>query len=197
MLTAAQERARELGLDNVRFRQIDAESIDLDAASLDGVLCRWGYMLMADPGAALRETRRVLKPGARVVLAAWTAHEDNPWMALPQAEVIARGIEERPDPEQPGPFRWAPEGAIATALEEAGFTEHAVEPLDFEMRYPSADGWWEITVDMSRTFAATLEGQDEATVADIRDALRAKASPYEREDGLAFPARTWVAWAAS
>ncbi len=48
----------------MRFKQIDAErSIDVEAASIDGVLCRWGYMLMADPETALRETRRVLKPG--------------------------------------------------------------------------------------------------------------------------------------
>src|SRR5688500_899056 len=67
MLTVAQERARRLGIDNVRFKQIDAEtSIDIEAASLDGVLCRWGYMLMTDPGTALQETRRVLKPGARL-----------------------------------------------------------------------------------------------------------------------------------
>src|SRR4051794_21422174 len=54
MLTVAQERARSLGIRNVRFRQIDAEtSIDQPAASVDGVLCRWGYMLMHDPGTAL------------------------------------------------------------------------------------------------------------------------------------------------
>ena len=62
MLTAAQERAQELGIHNVRFLQVDAESIDLPAASVDGVLCRWGYMLLADPEAGLRETRRVLRP---------------------------------------------------------------------------------------------------------------------------------------
>ncbi len=51
---------------NVRFKQIDAEtSIDVPAASIDGVLCRWGFMLMAEPGVALSGARRVLKPGGR------------------------------------------------------------------------------------------------------------------------------------
>ena len=65
MLSAAQRRAEQLGVRNVRFRQIDAEAIDQPAASLDGVLCRWGYMLMPDAEAALKDTRRVLRPGGR------------------------------------------------------------------------------------------------------------------------------------
>ena len=44
---------------------MEAEWIDLPAASLDGVLCRWGYMLLVDPEAALRET-----PGASCARAA-------------------------------------------------------------------------------------------------------------------------------
>src|ERR687897_2930520 len=43
MLSAAQRRADQLGIRNARFRQIDAEVIDQPAASLDGVLSRWGY----------------------------------------------------------------------------------------------------------------------------------------------------------
>ena len=42
---------------------MDGEWIDLRTATVDGVLCRWGFMLMLDPEAALRETRRVLRPG--------------------------------------------------------------------------------------------------------------------------------------
>ena len=40
---------------NVRFRQMDANvPLDQPAASLDGVLCRWGYMLLNDGEAALQ-----------------------------------------------------------------------------------------------------------------------------------------------
>jgi ubiquinone/menaquinone biosynthesis C-methylase UbiE len=53
MLDAARRRGSEVGVANVEFRLIDAERIDLDDDSVDGVLCRFGYMLMVDPGAAL------------------------------------------------------------------------------------------------------------------------------------------------
>src|SRR5215216_552470 len=47
MLSVAQRRADALGITNVRFRQIDAAlPLDIEAASLDGVLCRWGFMLL-------------------------------------------------------------------------------------------------------------------------------------------------------
>ena len=198
MLTVAQERASELGVANVRFRQIDAESIDLEAASLDGVLCRWGYMLMADPGAALRETRRVLRSGAMVALAAWTAPGDNPWSALPFAELVARGLVERPDPDLPGQFAWAREGLVAEALADAGFAEPVVEAIAFTIGYRDVRHWWESGQRMSRRFADVVGGLDAAARADLEDALARVAEPYTDADGrLAFPARTWVASAAA
>ena len=127
MITVAQARAEKLGIANVRFRQIDAESIDQPAATLDGVLCRWGYMLMADPEAALRETRRILKPGARLALAAWTGPAENPWASLPMGELVERGHVERPEPGAPGQFRWARPGTIEEHLDAAGFTEYEVD----------------------------------------------------------------------
>ncbi len=85
MLDAARERAAELRVTNVEFRQLNAEWIDLTTASIDGVLCRWGYMLMIDAETALRETRRVLVPGGRVVLAAGTTLPPTPGSRCPRA----------------------------------------------------------------------------------------------------------------
>jgi ubiquinone/menaquinone biosynthesis C-methylase UbiE len=64
MLEGARARAAELGIENVRFQVLNAEWIDLPLASVDVVLCRWGFMLMVDPGAALAGARRRELPDA-------------------------------------------------------------------------------------------------------------------------------------
>ena len=79
MLEGARRRAQELSLSNLEFQVLNAEWIDLPLASIDAVLCRWGFMLLADPGAALAECRRVLRPGGRLALAVWDRIEANPW----------------------------------------------------------------------------------------------------------------------
>jgi ubiquinone/menaquinone biosynthesis C-methylase UbiE len=194
MLSAAQRRAEALGIRNVRFRQIDAEVIDQPAASLDGVIGRWGYMLMTDAEAALRDTRRVLKPGGRLALAAWGDPADNPWTVLPVKELQERGLVE-PVPPGPGQFAWAPAGTTEENLEAAGFVEYEVESLPFTIRYPSVRAWWEASNDMSlRVQERSSRAQDD----EIVEALGARARPWTAEDGsLQLPARTWVAAATA
>jgi SAM-dependent methyltransferase len=191
MLSAAQRRAEQLGLRNVRFRQIDAQlPIDLPAASIDGVLCRWGYMLMDDPGAALRETRRVLRPGGRLALAAWTGADENRWSSLASDLLVERGILEPLEPGAPGQFTWAREGVIAEQLETAGFVEYEIEAVDFRMRYASVADWWATSRAMGcRVSTAPVADEDE-----IVAALAGAAGEWTTRDGaLEIPARTWVA----
>jgi SAM-dependent methyltransferase len=194
MLSAAQRRAEQLGLGNVRFRQIDAEAIDQPAASLDGVLSRFGYMLMSDAEAALKDTRRVLRPGGRLALAAWADPADNPWTVLPVRELQERGLVE-PVPPGPGQFAWAPEGTIEENLDAAGFVEYEVESLPFTVRYASVRDWWETADDISlRVQERASRDQDE----EIVQALAEHARPWTAEDGsLELPARTWVAAATA
>jgi SAM-dependent methyltransferase len=192
MLSAAQRRAEALGIGNVRFKQIDAsQPVDLEAASIDAVLCRWGYMLMDDPENALRETRRILRPGGRLALAAWTGADENRWSTLPSDLLEARGLIEPPDTAgRGGQFAWAEEGIVAESLEAAGFVEYEVEAIDFPITYASAGEWWATARAMGIRAQQARATDDEEIVAALADA----AKEWTADDGsIAVPARTWVA----
>ena len=191
MLSAAQRRAERLGVRNARFRQIDAEAIDQPAASLDGVLCRWGFMLMTDAEAALRDTRRVLKPGGRVALAAWSDPGRQPVDRAPGEELIERGLVELAPP-GPGQFAWAESGMIEENLEAAGFVElrGRLGAVRDALRIGAG-----VVGSVARHVAArAVDGRAASTTTRSSEALAARAEPWTAEDGsLAIPARTWVA----
>src|SRR5947209_3599466 len=49
MVGLGRERAAELGLHNIDFREMDAEAPDLPEHSFEIVLCRFGLMFLPDP----------------------------------------------------------------------------------------------------------------------------------------------------
>lgn len=106
MVEVARRRGTELGLGNVDYRVIDAERIELDSGSVDGVLCQSTYMLTADPAAALAETRRVLRPGGRLALSVWGAPDRNPWASIGGMILVERG--HLPPLRCPGRSGWCP-----------------------------------------------------------------------------------------
>src|SRR5205085_12140030 len=89
MIDVARARALEVGVENVEFRRLELEWIDLPTASVDAILCRWALMLTVDPAAALQEARRVLRPGGRLSLAVWDEPARNPWATIPGRGLIA------------------------------------------------------------------------------------------------------------
>jgi SAM-dependent methyltransferase len=201
MLEGARARAVQLGLSNVEFQVLNAEWIDLPVASVDAVLCRWGYMLMADPVAALRETRRVLVSGGQLALAAWDGITHNPWALLPAQELIERGLAAAPDAsarEPPGPFALGKPGMLAETIEQAGFADVEIHAIDLPRRHADFQEMWDTTLDLSRSFHDTVLSRPEREIEQIKASLERRFAPYTSAEGaLEIPGRTLVASASA
>jgi ubiquinone/menaquinone biosynthesis C-methylase UbiE len=183
MITVAQARAEKLGITNVRFRQIDAESIDQPAATLDGVLCRWGYMLMADPRAALRETGRVLRPGGRVALSVWGDPRANLWASVPAAVLSEHTGQPPPDPLAPGIFAMASEERTRELLTEARLTPRRMEHVEMEWSFDTPDDHWRYVMDLAGALAMRVRSLPEDDQAAVRRLTEERLRPMARTPG--------------
>jgi SAM-dependent methyltransferase len=195
MLAHARDRAEQLGLTNVEFQLLELEWIDLPAASVDAVLCRWGYMLALDKAAALRETRRVLRPGGRLALAAWSAPERVPFATIPRRTLVEAGLVDGFDfAAGPGMFDLSDPPALRALLEDAGFTDVVVEELPLTIRYDDVADFLATTTDLSPAFADVVGPLNERQGADLLERLAAVTAPFAAPDGsLAIPAVALVA----
>jgi ubiquinone/menaquinone biosynthesis C-methylase UbiE len=198
MLEVARGRAQKFGVENVEFKQLELEWIDLPAADVDAVLCRWGFMLCLDPAAAMRESRRVLAPGGRIALAVWDLPQENPWATIFTRALIEEGHGSAPDPNAPGMFALAEPGKLQEMLRDAGFVEVLVEPVEIHRLYEGFDEFWDETVDLSRMLVEALEPLSDDRRAAVKDRARSLAQPFRDGDGrLLLPGRSLGASASA
>lgn len=194
MIDVARRRARERGVDNVEFRQLELEWIDLPTASVDAVLCRWGIMLIVDPEAAAREIRRVLASGGRAALAVWDEAARNPWATMPNQVMVELGHMQPPDPQAPGMFTLAGDGRLSELLQDAGFTDVVVGPVTLERRYPAADQYVAETMELSHIFGSAYQALTAEEQAEVTARIAIALQPFTAADGsVSLPGSSLVA----
>lgn len=189
MVDAVAERVERLGVPNVGTRVCDAERLDLDGqAPFDAVLCRFGYMLMADPLQALRESARALRPGGRLVLAVWGPGEANPWLSIILNALIAHLSAPPPQPGQPGPFSLGDPTRLRELVEQAGLADVEVAEIEAKQPYDSLAGWWDEILEVSGPLATMLNALPEEDRESIRATALAEAEQFDSSDSAVFPA---------
>lgn len=188
MLAAAGRNAERRGAANVELRDLDAEAIDLPDASVDVVLCRWGYMLMDDPAAALSETRRVLRrPGGRVALAVWGPRERNPWNTVIGVPLAERGLVPIQPPDDPGMYRLADGDALERLVRSAGFGSVELRELPVLWRFGDIDEYWAVMTEVSPSLRGALEQLSPAESDALRADVAARCEPYRTGGGFELP----------
>jgi SAM-dependent methyltransferase len=188
MVAAARRRAEELGVHNAEFRVLDAERMDLATDSVDGVLCRWAYMLMIDPPAAFAETRRVLRPGGRLAFSVWAARERNPALSLAGTVLVELGHVPPPDPEAPSAFAMADSERIRELVVGAGFADPEIEEVTFRWPFADRDAYWRYLIDTSASSSPVLRSLPPEEQAKVREQVHEVARPYRSGEGYDFPA---------
>ena len=188
MLDAARRRGAERSVGNVEYRVIDAERIELDDDSVDHVLCRFGYMLMADPAAALAETRRVLRPGGRLTLAVWGPPEQNPFFAILGINLTTRGLIPPPEPPPaPGLFNMASAERTTALLHGAGFVDVRTEEVPVRFRLRDLDEYIGLVADTAGPLGLALRGLSDPELAHVKAEVEESFGRFAAGTGYMLP----------
>jgi len=155
MLDLARERVRELGLENVAFRLVDANSLDAPLESYDAVLCRWGLMFMGDIMNPLRAFHAALKPGGKFVAAVWGPPDDAPALSMSSRIVLAHLDMPPPDESAGTPFGLSDLDDLLAKVKAAGFSEVRGEAVSINFVFDSSEEY----ARMRRERSAPLEAR--------------------------------------
>jgi ubiquinone/menaquinone biosynthesis C-methylase UbiE len=187
---------------NTSFAVADVQSDDL-GGPYDYVFSRFGVMFFDNPGAAMRNVRRSMKPGAQLVLVVWRVREDNPWMY--DAQLIVEQMLGRPEEYDeptcgPGPFSMAGADTTSGILVGAGFTDVTLTRCDIPILIGRDV---DEAIDLVTALGPAGEimrlwGERKADRHDeVRAALHDGLARLQTERGVEGMASTWIVSAVS
>lgn len=182
MLAIAQERATALGLQNLEFREMDAEAIDFPESSFDAILARFSLMFLPDLAAALARIRRMLVPNGKFATAVWDVAPKVPFASL--AFDLAQRMFQLPPPPAgtPSVFGLA-EGILEKALAQASFADVHAKALTCTWELPSAVAFTQFVWDVNAPLVGMLANQPAEGQAEYWQALAAAVQEYATADG--------------
>jgi ubiquinone/menaquinone biosynthesis C-methylase UbiE len=191
MVDVAKRRAAELGVTNADVRVADATDTGLESDSVDGILCRWGYMLMPDPAAAFAESRRVLKPGGRHVLSVMGNPAGSAWVTVITKAIVSLEMMPAVDPNAPGGiFSLSDPGSLTAMVTDAGYDDVRTEEMEFHLRFPDFDEYWSFILEFAGAVAVLVQGFPEDQKRTVRDETEKLSEPYRTGGGYDFPGLT-------
>jgi ubiquinone/menaquinone biosynthesis C-methylase UbiE len=152
LLDVCRQNLEGMGLFNSEWVQSDDESLEIPDTSVDVVLNRLGFHHIVDARRTMREYRRVLRPGGRVVLLDFTIPDDDG-----DADDYINGIYRSRDRTH---IKISSVKEVTAALQEGGF--HVNEVLPYSVRHVTTEFGFASSSAKAEYIAAYLAGSEHA-----------------------------------
>jgi SAM-dependent methyltransferase len=182
MVEAAGRTAQAAGVD-VELLVLDAEAMALPDASVDRVVSRFAYMLIPDREAALRETRRVLRPGGRLAFGVWGSAGENEWATTLWDALEAHTPLPPARPGGPGMFALGDRDELRRLVGAAGFEVRAIEAVELRWSFADFDDYWRAQTQLNGGLTRLIPTLTEAEHAELRETVRAAVERFRSGDG--------------
>jgi len=190
MIATARDRA-ELEGSSARFISADAQNYAFEPATFDMIISRFGVMFFDDPVRAFANLRRAATEHAEFRFVAWRSAADNPFMTTAEraAAPFLPNIPAR-QPDAPGQFAFSDQRRVYRVLEESGWTEISIHPIDALCTMPEK----ELVGYLTRLgpVGRILQEADEQSRAQVIDMVRTAFDPYVHGAEVRFNAACWM-----
>ena len=169
----------------------DAQTHRFEPGSFDLILSRFGTMFFADPVEAFANLQRTGGPGSQLCSIAWRSPEENPFMTAAEraAAALLPNLQVR-RADTTGPFGLAGPRRARAILEESGWAEVDIRPIDVVCSLPEKE-----LVRYGTRFGpvgTALRDADPQTRAQVAGAVRAAFDPYVHGAEARFTACCWM-----
>ncbi len=185
MIQAARDRG------GAEFLEADAQRHAFEPHTFDQVISRFGVMFFDDAVAAFANLRKATKPHGTLRLIVWRSADENPFMTTAEqaAKPLLPDLPAR-DPDAPGQFAFADADRVRRILNDAGWSDVELAPVDRECTLPEPQLQGYFT--RLGPVGLVLQDQDEATRAQVIETVRAAFEPFVDDDEVRFTASCWL-----
>ena len=177
MVMRIRARAQQLARGRVRAEVMDGTALRVPPASFDAAVSVLGVILFADAERGMQEILRVLVPGGRVAIVAWTEPERYELAARLMAAIAEVRGPQPPPASLPAQLRFCDEAQLRTLL-AAGLVVERIVRIEERWKVPSAR-WLADHIAFAPGVAALVD----ALAADRAAVLDAFVAGLERDQG--------------
>ena len=190
MIRLARMRAEREGVP-VSFIVANAQTHALEPASFDMIVSRFGVMFFDDSVAAFENLRRAVRQGGGLEFIAWRAPSENPFMTTAEraAATLLPNLPPR-RPGAPGQFAFGDSDRVRGILEQSGWAEIEILPIDIRCSLPEKElvRYFTRFGPVGLMFAEL----DEGTRGRVVETVRAAFDSYVNGAEVSYTAACWM-----